>query len=124
MQEIYAALTALDGRVVPPLSDVELWERALAGDDPLASASLERFCQSFGSVAGDIVLAQGGRALVIAGGLGLRIAGKLSKSGFASRFVAKGRYRNLMETIPVCLVTHPQPGLFGAAAAFAREMEQ
>jgi glucokinase len=25
-----------------------------------------------------------------------------------------------MATIPVKLITHPQPGLFGAAAAFAR----
>jgi glucokinase len=26
-----------------------------------------------------------------------------------------------MSTIPVKLITHPQPGLFGAAAAFAQE---
>jgi len=26
-----------------------------------------------------------------------------------------------MDEMPVKLITHPQPGLFGAAAAFARE---
>jgi glucokinase len=26
-----------------------------------------------------------------------------------------------MNTIPVKIITHPQPGLFGAAAAFAQE---
>ena len=29
-----------------------------------------------------------------------------------------------MEAIPVKLITHPQPGLFGAAAAFAQEHAQ
>ncbi|MEG3596857.1 MAG: glucokinase, partial [Pseudomonadota bacterium] len=32
----------------------------------------------------------------------------------------KGRFAELMAGIPVKLITHPQPGLFGAAAAFAR----
>ena len=33
-------------------------------------------------------------------------------------FVAKGRYREMMSNIPVWMIVHPQPGLFGAAAAF------
>ena len=39
----------------------------------------------------------------------------------ASRFTAKGRFAELMARLPVKLITHPQPGLFGAAAAFAKE---
>ncbi|MBL7373551.1 glucokinase, partial [Escherichia coli] len=35
--------------------------------------------------------------------------------------VAKGRFQGLMSSIPVKLITHPQPGLYGAAAAFAQE---
>jgi glucokinase len=58
---------------------------------------------------------------VIAGGLGLRLAGVLPKSGFAARFAAKGRFERMMAGIPVKRLTHPQPGLLGAAAAFARE---
>lgn len=58
---------------------------------------------------------------MIAGGLGLRIADQLKQSGFASRFVAKGRFQKLMETIPVKCITYPQPGLYGAAAAFAQK---
>ena len=59
---------------------------------------------------------------MIAGGLGYRIRDQLSTtSGFAERFVAKGRFQKLMESIPVKLLIHPQPGLFGAAAAFAQE---
>ena len=33
----------------------------------------------------------------------------------------QGRFERRMDEMPVKLITHPQPGLFGAAAAFARE---
>lgn len=118
---IYQSLAALENRSVAERDDAQLWASALEGRDSLAAAAFERFCLSFGTVAGDIVLAQGGKALVIAGGLGLRIADRLGQSGFAMRFAAKGRFRHLMESLPVRIITHPQPGLFGAAAAFARE---
>jgi glucokinase len=118
---IYEALAALEGRPVQQMEDKALWTLALAGEDSLAVAALDRFCLSLGSVAGDIALAQGGAAVVIAGGLGQRIAETLKGSGFADRFRAKGRFEAMMAAIPVKLITHPQPGLFGAAAAFAKE---
>jgi glucokinase len=99
--------------------DKAIWAAALAGDDATASTALDRFCQCLGAVAGDIALAQGASALVIAGGLGLRIADRLAESGFAARFADKGRFREIMEAMPVKLITHPQPGLYGAAAALA-----
>jgi glucokinase len=43
----------------------------------------------------------------------------LPNSGFAQRLTAKGRYTEMMANLPVWLIAHPQPGLFGAAAAFA-----
>jgi len=48
----------------------------------------------------------------------------LIRSGFAERFCAKGRFEALMAAMPVKLITHPQPGLFGAAAAFAQAHAQ
>jgi glucokinase len=84
---------------------------------------VDRFCLSLGSIAGDVALAQGGKGVVIAGGLGLRLRDTLATSGFAERFRAKGRFEALMSTLPVKLITHPQPGLFGAAAAFAKEYQ-
>jgi glucokinase len=118
--EIYQALAALEGRAVQERDDLSLWKLGLSGDDSLAAAAVERFCMALGSVAGDIALAQGGAAVVIAGGLGFRLKDMLVRSGFAERFRAKGRFEALMATLPVKLITHPQPGLFGAAAAFAR----
>ena len=43
----------------------------------------------------------------------------LAVPGSSDRFIAKGRFERRMEAIPVKLITHPQPGLYGAAAAFA-----
>jgi len=119
--DIYQALAALEHRAVRPLDDKTLWTLGTSGEDSLAAAAVDRFCLSLGSVAGDIALAQGAGGVVIAGGLGLRIKDTLLKSGFASRFCAKGRFAGLMGALPVKLITHPQPGLYGAAAAFATE---
>lgn len=119
--DIYEALAAIEGSTIEPHDDKALWAAALAGEDSLAVAALDRFCLCLGAVAGDIALAQGAAGVVIAGGLGLRLADHLPRSGFARRFTAKGRFETLMAGLPVKLITHPQPGLFGAAAAFAAE---
>lgn len=119
--DIYETLAGIEGRPVLPLEDKALWALGTSGKDSLAAAAVDRFCLSLGSVAGDIALAQGGKGVVIAGGLGQRIRETLLRSGFAERFRAKGRFEALMASIPVKLITHPQPGLFGAAAAFAKD---
>jgi len=121
LASIHEALAAIEGRAISPIDDKSLWALALEGSDSLSAAALERFCLSLGSVAGDIALAQGGTTVVIAGGIGLRLAEYLPRSGFAQRFAAKGRFEAMMAAIPVKLITHPQPGLYGAAAAFAEE---
>ncbi|MBW8745887.1 MAG: glucokinase [Sphingomonas sp.] len=121
LNNIYGALANLEDRTVAQIDDKSLWTAALQGSDSLAAAALDRFCLSLGSVAGDIALSQGASGVVIAGGLGLRLADHLPRSGFAQRFVAKGRFERMMSDIPVKLITHPQPGLYGAAAAFAHE---
>ena len=121
ISDIYHTLAALEGRAVTEEDDITIWTRGQDGSDSLAVAAVDRFCMSLGSVAGDIALIQGAQGVVIAGGLGYRIRETLMRSGFAERFRAKGRFAGLMANIPVKLMIHPQPGLFGAAAAFATE---
>jgi glucokinase len=122
ISDIYQTLAALEGRPLIEEDDIAIWTRGMSGEDSLAAAAVDRFCLSLGSVAGDIALAQGGfGGVVIAGGLGYRIRDTLLRSGFAERFRAKGRFAELMAAIPVKLIVHPQPGLYGAAAAFASE---
>ena len=118
---LYEALGAIEGRDLTFHDEKELWAAALAGGDSLANAALDRLCLTLGAVAGDMALAQGAVAVVIAGGVGFRLADYLPRSGFRDRFIAKGRFERRMDEMPVKLITHPQPGLVGAAAAFARE---
>jgi glucokinase len=124
LASIYETLAAIEGRAVQTGDDKGVWTAALSGADGLAVAALDRFCLILGSVAGNIALAHGANAVVIAGGLGARIAGLLPSSGFSGRFTAKGRFEKMMSAIPVKIIVHPQPGLFGAAVAFAAEHGQ
>ena len=120
--DIYAVLAEIEGRTTDPGDgDRMLWDRGMSCADPLAAAAIERFCLSLGSLAGDLALAHGAGAVIIAGGLGQRLGSSLARSGFASRFIAKGRFENMLASLPVKLITHPQPGLLGVAAAFAQQ---
>ena len=101
--------------------DKALWTAAIAGTDADAAAALARFAMTLGSFAGDAALMHYPVATIIAGGLGLRLADYLATSGFADRFIAKGRYTAILAALPVKLLVHPQPGLHGAAVAFALE---
>ncbi len=79
---IYETLASIEGRAVVSMDDKALWQLALSGDDSLAAAAFDRFCLSLGAAAGDFALAQGAAAVVIAGGLGQRIAPRLLAVGF------------------------------------------
>jgi len=120
---LYNAIAAIEGKAVQHPDDKAIWSAALDGSDLLAIAALDRFFLSLGAVAGDLALAHGANAVVIAGGLGYRLKERFATSGFADRFIAKGRFERRMESFPVKLVNHPQPGLYGAAAAFAQEFQ-
>ena len=70
----------------------------------------------FGGVAGDMALlmvASGG--VVLGGGVSLRLAEKLSDSGFRRAFLDKGRLSYFVEKVPVRLILRPDVALWGAA---------
>lgn len=118
---LYEALASIEGRPVQIGDDKTLWAKAITRADSLAERALDRFCLSFGSLAGDIALTHGASAVVLAGDLTARLDEYIHGASFRQRFVAKGRFEQRMGEIPVLRLTHPQPGLFGAAAAFAME---
>ncbi|MEI8259725.1 MAG: glucokinase, partial [Deltaproteobacteria bacterium] len=91
---------------------------ALAGDDALSEATIDLFVDVYGAEAGNValkVVARGG--VYLAGGIAPKILSRLTDGRFRAAFVDKGRFRALMETIPVWVVTHPEVGLVGAASA-------
>jgi glucokinase len=112
---VHVALAELEGRAIVPPQNVPLWEAALSGTDRYAFASLERWLMLLGTVTGDIALAQGACAVVLAGGILPRIGDKLDTGLLLSRFRAKGRFERMMHGIPVAMIDHAEPGLFGAA---------
>ncbi|HEX8125196.1 MAG TPA: glucokinase [Allosphingosinicella sp.] len=124
LRNLYEVLATLERQPFRYWDEKSLWQAAMSGEDGLAAAALDRFCLLLGGIAGDIALAQGAEAVVIGGGLGLRLADHLPRSGFGSRFIAKGRFERRMDDMPVKIITHEQPGLFGAAAAFAARQDQ
>jgi glucokinase len=94
--------------------------RALAGTDPVCEMALGLFCSVLGAVAGNLaltVLATGG--VFVAGGIAPRILPFLQRGAFREAFDRKGRLHTLVERIPAYVVTHPQPGLLGAASVAA-----
>ncbi|WP_336973067.1 glucokinase [Sphingobium aromaticiconvertens] len=118
LNNLYKAMATIGHERVVLMDDAELWQTALDGNEPFARTVLERFCLSYGSVAGDLALAQGPHTVVLAGGLTQRMRDFLLQSGFHERFTAKGRFQSLMAQVPIRLAVHDEIGLYGAAAAY------
>jgi glucokinase len=90
-------------------------QSALDGEDRTARSALARFCAILGSVAGDAALIHGAATLAIAGGIVPRFVPFLKSSAFRERFLDKGRFAAHLEQVQIIVVTHPEPGLLGAA---------
>lgn len=122
LSQIDAALSAVDslpnqGRPMALRDPAEIVAAALDGHDLAARRALARFCAVLGSVAGDVALIHGARCVTIAGGIVPRFIPFLRSSGFRERFLAKGRFAAYLESVTVQVITHPHPGLLGAAVA-------
>ena len=108
----------------PALRDpADIVAAALEGHDQASRRTLARFCSVLGSVAGDCALIHGARTVVIAGGIVPRFIPFLRSSAFRERFLAKGRMAALLESVPIHVITHPHPGLLGAATALRHSGE-
>jgi glucokinase len=118
LANIYEVLSRWEAQPGMIRDEAALWSAALDRTDQLAAIALDRLCMCLGSIAGDLALAHGAAAVVIAGGIGKRLRDRIGHSGFANRFVAKGRFERRLAAMPVKLITSPEPGLLGAAVAF------
>lgn len=93
----------------------------LTGGDSLCEKALALFCAIYGAEAGNMALkclTSGG--VYLAGGIAPRIIPKLEEGGFRDGFEQKGRYSRFLRSIPTYVITHPNPGLLGAAIAASR----
>jgi glucokinase len=96
-------------------------EFALAKLDPLAVRALDLFVSVYGAFAGNMTLAMLARGGVyIAGGIAPKIAAKLKEGAFMRAFTNKGRFSEVLATMPVQIVMNPQVGLYGALLEASR----
>jgi glucokinase len=123
-------LRARTGEPRPPWLEHELLagDRAaaigragLAGRDAVCVQTLELLCSIYGAAAGNLALklmATGG--VYLGGGIAPKILPKLQEGGFMRSFTAKGRLSDVLERMPVRVITNDKTALLGAALCAAR----
>ena len=106
----------LTGQIRSEDPSAAVTEAGLAEKDPVAVRTLEMFTSLYGAEAGNLALkclAVGG--VVVGGGIAPKILPALQQGGFMQGFTGKGRYRGVMESIPVKVALNPRAPLIGAA---------
>ena len=117
LENLYAAVAAIDGVFVPDRTAAEITQLALDRTCPVCMSAVHMFCAMLGTVAGNLALtfrARGG--VYIAGGIAPRIVDVLPRSDFHARFMAKGRFRPYLERIPVAVIVNPDSAFLGLKA--------
>ena len=123
LARLHATLAELAGRTVPPVSAADVTKLARAGD-PLAGDTLGMFLAFLGTVAADLVLTLGARGGVyVAGGIVPRLVDLVAASGFRKRFLAKGRYRDYLASVPTRVITEPVPAFGGLRQLLGERQE-
>ena len=98
LENIFQAITAIDGYSELTASAAEITTSALAGKCQRSREALDLFCAFLGSFAGNIALTFGARGGVyIGGGISPRILNFMHQSDFRKRFKSKGRFRDYLE---------------------------
>lgn len=83
---------------------------------PICTATLETFVAILGAEAGNMalkLLATGG--VYLGGGIPPRILDALHSPHFTQAFREKGRFAEMMDSIPIHVILNPKAALFGAA---------
>ncbi len=88
---------------------------AQQGDEPIAQMTVDVFVRVYGAFVGNLALLalpRGG--IYVAGGIAAKIAAIMQRGDFMRAFLGKGRYTELLASLPLHIVTNPQVGLLGA----------
>ena len=97
-------------------------QAALEGKSELCVHALDMFISCFGAEAGNLALkflATGG--VFVGGGIAPKIIQKLSEKTFVDAFTDKGRFKHVLEAIPVRVILNDKTALLGAARYAARQ---
>lgn len=120
LELLHATRRTLAGDGGARLSAAGIFEQSAAGDATCRD-TLSLYARLLGQGAGDLVLTLAAwQGLFLAGGVLQRHPDALDVAAFRAGFEAKGPHAALMAKVPVALVTHPWPGLLGAAVIARR----
>jgi len=95
-------------------------EAGLSGKPEICVQALDLFVSIMGAEAGNLALkslARGG--VYLGGGIAPKILPKLRSERFLKAFVAKGRYKRLLNSIPVHVILNEKAALLGSASVAA-----
>jgi len=115
---------ALANRTNTPAEDIdtpEIMRRGLAQECALCTETLSTFCETLGSMAGNLAITLGTTGgMYIGGGIVPRLGQFFSDSNFRNRFEHKGRLANYLSQIPTYVITEPYPAFIGISALLAQ----
>lgn len=118
---LYATLCAIDAAPARHEAPAAVVEAARLGDDAHAVEAVRMFCDAFGSLLGDLVMACGATSVYVAGGIVPKLRDLLAASCFRDRFANKGAMRPILQRVPVWLIDNPHKGVIGAAAWYLEQ---
>ncbi len=96
-------------------------EAGLKKQAEICVQALDLFSSIYGAEAGNLALkALALDAVYVGGGIAPKILDKLKDGTFMKAFTAKGRYKRMMNQIPVRVVLNPMTALLGAAVVAAQ----
>ncbi|MEW6997051.1 glucokinase [Colwelliaceae bacterium BS250] len=122
IEQIYQALCVINNVEDKNLKATEISAHAIANTCPTCLQTLEQFCKTLGSFAGNLALTTSSfGGVYIAGGIVPRFIEFLDNSEFSDRFNAKGRFTDFNRAIPTYVITEAQPGILGASAFLVQQ---
>lgn len=115
IRNIYDFVVTSRGETPQDVTPAMITQQALSGECKDCERTLNLFCILMGRFGGNLALTNGSfGGVYIAGGIVPKVQDLFVKSGFRVAFEDKGRFKTYLQSIPVFLVTHQEPGLLGA----------
>lgn len=99
-----------------PLAPQDITQKAIAKSCPFCERALHLFLKILGAEAGNLALRSlsfGG--IYLGGGMISKLIPQLHEETFLDAFYDKGRFRELLESIPVYVILEEEAALYGAA---------